>query len=39
MFNPIAELLIAIGTWANKANAEIETQSVTVESKIRKFST
>ena len=39
MFNPTAELVIPIETQANEANAEIETQPVTVETKISKFST
>ena len=39
MFNPTTELVIPTGTQTNKANAEIETQRVTVETKICKFST
>ena len=39
IFNPTAELVIPIGTRNNEANAEIETQPVTVETKISKFST
>ena len=38
MFNPNAELIIPTGTQANEANAEIEMQPVTVETKISKFS-
>ena len=38
MFNPNAELIIPTGTQTNEANAEIEMQPVTVETKISKFS-
>ena len=34
--SPTAELVIAIGTQTNEANAEIETQPLTVEAKISK---
>ena len=33
-FIPITELLILIGTETNEANTEIETQPVTVETKV-----
>ena len=36
--SPTAELVIAIGTQTNEANAEIETQPLTVEAKISKCS-
>ena len=36
IFNPTAEILIPTGTQTNETNAEIETQLVTVETKIRK---
>ena len=39
MFNPTTELVILTGTQTNEANAEIETQPVTVETKISKYST
>ena len=39
MFIPTAELVIPIGIQTNQANAEIETQPVTVESRISKIST
>ena len=39
MFNPTAELIIATGMQTNEANAEIEMNPVTVETKITKFST
>ena len=39
MFNPTAELVIPTKIVTNEANAEIETQPVTVETKISKFST
>ena len=39
IFIHTAELVIPTGTPTNEANAEIETQPVTVETKIRKFST
>ena len=39
MFIPTAELVIPTGTQTNEANAEIETQSTTVEDRISKFST
>ena len=35
IFNPTAELVIAIGIAANEANAEIEMHSVTAEVKRR----
>ena len=35
-FIPTAELVIPTGTQTNEANAEIETQPVTVETKISK---
>ena len=38
IFNPIAELLIPMGTPSKKANAEIEIYSVTTEAKTRKGS-
>ena len=38
-FIPTEELVIPTGTQTNKANAKIETQPVTVETKIRKCST
>ena len=34
IFIPTAELVIPTGTQTNEANAEIETQPVTVETKI-----
>ena len=37
--NSTAEILIPPGTATNEVNAEIETQSVVAETKIRKFST
>ena len=37
-FNPIAELLIPIGTTRKEAKAEIEIHPVIVEAKIRKCS-
>ena len=39
IFLPTAELVIPTGTQTNKANAEIETQPVTIETKIKKCST
>ena len=39
IFIPTAELVILTGIATNKANAEIETQPVTVEGKISKCST
>ena len=39
MFNPTAKLVIPTRTQTNEKNTEIETQPVTVETKIRKFST
>ena len=39
MFIPTAELVIPIGIQTNQANAEIETQPVTVEARISKIST
>ena len=39
IFIPAAERVITTGTKANEANAEIETQSVSVETKISKYST
>ena len=36
---PTAELLILTGIATNEANAEIETQTVTIEAKISKRST
>ena len=39
IFIPIAELVIPTGKQTNEANAEIETQPVTVVTKIGKFST
>ena len=39
MINPTAEIIMPIGTQTNEANAEIETQPVTVETKISKCST
>ena len=38
MFIPTAVLVIPTGTKTNNANAEIETQPVTVEDRINKFS-
>ena len=35
-FNPVAELTIPTGTLTNEVNKEIETQPLTVETKIRK---
>ena len=39
IFIPTAELVIPTGTQTNKANAETETQPVTIETKIKKCST
>ena len=39
IFIPTAELVIPTGTQTNEANAGIETQQVTVETKISKCST
>ena len=39
IFIPTAELVIPTGTQTNEANAEIEAQPVTVETKIRYCST
>ena len=39
IFIPTAELVILTGIATNEANAEIETQPVTVEGKISKCST
>ena len=39
MFHPTAELVIPILISSNEANAETETQPVTVEERISKFST
>ena len=39
MFNPTAELVIPTGTQTNEANAEIETQPITIETKKSKFLT
>ena len=39
MFIPTAELVIPTGISTNEANAEIETQPVTVQARINKFST
>ena len=39
IFNPTAELAILRGTQTNEENAKIETQPVTIETKISKFST
>ena len=39
MFYPTAELVIPILISTNEANAETETQPVTVEERISKFST
>ena len=39
MFTPTAELIIPTGTETNEANAEIETQIVTVEAKTSLCST
>ena len=39
IFIPTEEVVILTGTQTNEANAEIETQQVTVESKIGKCST
>ena len=36
IFIPIAELILLIGMPTNEANAETETQLLTVETKIRK---
>ena len=36
---PTAELVVPAGTQTNEANAEIETQPVTVETKISECST
>ena len=38
-FIPTAELVLSTGTQTNEANAEIQTQPVTVETKISKCST
>ena len=38
MFLPTAELVMAIGTQTKEADAEITTQSVTVEARISKYS-
>ena len=38
-FIPTAELVISTGTQTNEANTEIQTQPVTVETKISKCST
>ena len=38
-FIPTAEFVISTGTQTNEANAEIQTQPVTVETKISKCST
>ena len=35
LFNPTAEVVIPTGVQTNKTNAEIETESVTVETKIK----
>ena len=37
VFNPTAELVIPTRTKINEEDAEIETQPVTVETKIRRF--
>ena len=39
IFIPNKELVIPTGTQTNEANAEIETQTVTVEARRSKFST
>ena len=39
IFIPITEIVIPTGISTNEANAEIETQPVTVEAKINEFST
>ena len=39
MFNPTAEHVVLTGTQTNEANAKIETQPVTFETKIIKLST
>ena len=39
IFIPITEIVIPAGISTNEANAEIETQPVTVEVKINEFST
>ena len=39
MFIPAAELGMRTGTQTNEANVEIETKSVTIETKISKYST
>ena len=39
IFIPAADGVISTGTKTNEANAEIETQSVSVETKISKYST
>ena len=39
IFIPTTELVIPTGTQTNEANAEIETQPVTVKERISKFST
>ena len=38
IFSPTAELVFPTETQTNEANAEIETQTVTVETKINKWS-
>ena len=38
IFNPTAELAILIGTPTNEANADIDTQPLTAETKTRKCS-
>ena len=38
VFNSTAELVIPTGTPSNRANAEIETKTLTAEQKIRKRS-
>ena len=38
-FSPTAELVIPTGTQTNEANTENETQPVTVEARISKYST
>ena len=38
IFNPIAELVIPIGITTKEAKAEMETDPVIIEAKIRKFS-
>ena len=39
IFIPTAELVIQTGTQTNEANAQIETETVTVKTKISKCST